>query len=83
LKNGNPCIIGQEFKKYSFLEFYPILCNSQDMNVFTVSNNLIELYFCKRNLKKSCIPHQGDKFCVFPFLHSDLIQDIQIDETQN
>jgi len=39
-KNDNPVIIGKEFKKYSSLEFFP--CNSQDMNIFVISNDLTE-----------------------------------------
>lgn len=74
LKNGKLVIIGQEFRKYSSLEFYP--CNSQDMNVFIVSNNLTELkcFFVNEIVRKAVLlPFEEDKFCVFPLLHSDLV----------
>jgi len=73
-KNDNPVIIGKEFKKYSSLEFYP--CNSQDMNIFVIFNDLTELKCFSANeivRKAVLLPYEGAKFGV-PLLHSDLIE---------
>lgn len=77
LQNGNPVIIGQEFKNYSSLEFYT--CNLQHMNVFVVSNDLTELKCFSVNeivRKAVLLPYKRDKFCVLPLLHSDLMSGI-------
>lgn len=77
LQNRNPVIIGQEFKNYSSLEFYS--CNSQDMNVFVIDNNLTELKCFSVNeivRKAVLLPYKKDQFRVFPLLHSDLMPGI-------
>lgn len=74
LQNENPIIIGREFKNYSSLEFYP--CNSQDMNVFVVTNDLTELkcYSVNEIVRKAVLfPYGKDKFCIFPLLHSGIL----------
>lgn len=72
LQNGNPVVIGQEFKNYSSLEFYP--CNSEKMNVFEVSKfDLTELKcFCVNKIVRKAVvlPYKRDKFCILPLLHS-------------
>lgn len=81
LQNKIPVIIGQEFKNYSNLEFYP--CNSQDMNVFVVKKNDLTEFKCfsvNEIVRKAVVlPYKKDKFCIFPLLHSDLTSGIQID----
>lgn len=74
LQNGNLVIIGQEFRNYSSLEFYP--CNSQYMNVFVViCNDLTELkcYSANEIVRKAVLlPYEKNKFCIFPLLHSGI-----------
>lgn len=74
LQNGNPVIIGQEFKNFSSLEFYP--CNSQDMNVFVVTNDLTELkcYSVNEIVRKAVLfRYKNEKFCIFPLLRSGIL----------
>ncbi|KAL6420504.1 hypothetical protein ACFW04_013839 [Cataglyphis niger] len=74
LQNRNPVIIGKEFKNYFSLEFYS--CNSQDMNIFVIDNNLTELkcFSVNKIVKKAVLfPYKKDQFCIFPLLHSDLM----------
>lgn len=74
LQNGNPVIIGQEFKNYFFFKFYP--CNSRCMDVFVINkNDLTELKCVSINeiLRKAVVLlYKKDKLCVFPLLHSDI-----------
>lgn len=77
LKNGNAVILGQEYINYSSFHLYP--CDSQHMNVFVVSDNFTELkcFFANEISRKAVLlPLEETKFCVFPLLHSDVLQGI-------
>lgn len=77
LRNGNPVIICQEFINYLSYTLYP--CDSRCLNVFVVSDNLNTLkYFSITEISRKAVvlPWKGGQFCVFPLLHSDILEGI-------
>lgn len=73
MQNGNPIIIGQEFKNCAPFPLYP--CDSTSMNVFLVSDDFTELKLFPTTdiLRKAVLLPWGGKSLVLPLLHSDII----------
>lgn len=77
VKDGNPVILGQEYKEYCNFDIYP--CDSRLMHIFIVGENLTELkyFFVNEILRKAVLlPWVEGKHCVLPLLHSDTQQSI-------
>lgn len=74
IQNGHTIIIGREYENYCSYTLYP--CDSKHLNIFLVKDLTDLRYFYATEIARKAVvlPWEGEQMCIFPLLHSDILQ---------